>query len=58
MQMRQTHLDNRGPSTTYTTDDSIRMAADEPDQDAPLLARYRSPDHPDGPSKTNQCIIL
>jgi len=49
--MHQTHLDNHGPSTRYTTDDSIHMAGDERDGDAPLLIRCRSPDHPDGPSR-------
>jgi hypothetical protein len=51
MQMRRRLLDNHGLSTTYTTGDSTRMAADGLDQHTPLLARCRSPDHPDGPDK-------
>lgn len=56
-QMHQTHLDNHGSSTRYTTDDSIHMAGDERDGDAPLLIRCRSPDHPDGPSSKKKCFI-
>jgi hypothetical protein len=51
MQMHGTHLDNHDPSTMYTTDDSIHMARDEPDRDAPLLVMCRNPGHPDGPSR-------
>jgi hypothetical protein len=57
MQMHQTHLDNHGPSTTYTTDGSIHMAGDEPDRDAPSLVTCRSPDHPDGPRRINQSSV-
>jgi hypothetical protein len=55
--MHQIHHDNHGPSTTYTTDDSIHTAGDEQDGDAPLQARCRNLDHPNGPSRENKRFI-